>query len=194
MNITEALQQAAGIVEGAGLPADLRVAAFEKAVDALLGSPTATGVGRGVSAGVETTAPAAGLTSALSCISRKLGVDEEVVSEVFDVRDGSLDVILGYSRFADGVAAGARELAVLVVAGRQASGIDADGWTSVVEIREICKEFNKFDEANFASTVTKMGDVFGISGKGLTRKVKMSRAGWEKAKQLVEKLTAPEGK
>jgi len=188
MELTDALKQAAKIVEDADLPADLRAAAFQKAVDSLLGSaPPAPGsespgVATGTLSGVVPRAE-------LNAIATKLSVTTDVVDEVFEIKDGTLDVILGYSRIASGVAAGARQLAVLVVAGRQAAGIDADGWTAVGEIRSICKEFNKFDQANFASTVAGMDKWFSISGTGQSRKVKMTRAGWEHAAQLIAELT-----
>lgn len=189
MELTDALKQAAKIVDDAGLPADLRAAAFQKAVDSLMGSTPPPASGSGTS-GVDTGAARAVPRADLDAVATKLGVTTDVVDEVFEIKDGTLDVILGYSRIASGVAAGARQLAVLVVAGRQAAGIDADGWTAVGEIRSICKEFNKFDQANFASTVAGMDKWFSISGTGQGRKVKMTRAGWEHAAQLVAELTS----
>lgn len=188
MDLTEALKEAARIVEEADLPTDLRAAAFQKAVDSLMGPLVAaasppvfdtpsSSIGRGAQSGIQ-------------AIAQKLGLPVEVVSEVFEIKDGALDVILGYSRIAAGAAAGTRQLAVLVAAGRQAAGIDADGWTPVSGIRSICKEFNKFDQANFASTVVEMDQWFSISGTGQSRKVKMTRAGWEQATLLVAELTS----
>lgn len=187
MELKEALRQAAKIVEEAGIPDDLRATAFQWAVDSLMTpladvASTPASPRRGPATG-------AGSGAGITAIAQKLGLPVELVGEVFEVKDGVLDVILGYSRIADGVAAGARQLAVLVVAGRQAAGIDADGWTHVSEIRAICKEFNKFDQANFASTVVALDQWFGISGSGQSRKVKMTRAGWEQAAQLVTELT-----
>ena len=189
MELTEALKQAAKIVEEADLPADLRTAAFEKAVDSLMGSP----VGAAPAQARTLTGPTLGGTASqggLHAIALRLGLSKDVIDEVFEVKDNTLDVILGYSRIASGTAAGARQLAVLVVAGRQAAGIDADGWTSAGEIRAICKEFNKFDQANFASTIAGMHQWFSVSGTGQSRKVKMTRAGWEHAAQLVTELTS----
>jgi hypothetical protein len=185
MELAEALKRAAQIVEEAQLPSDLRAAAFSKAVDSLVGpaspAPSAQSSGSaqpGTHSGV----------SGLLAVSQKLGVTAEVADEVYDLRDGRLDVILGFSRIAAGAAAGARQLAVLVAAGRQAIGIDGDGWTPVSEIRDICKEFNKFDSANFASTIVGMDQWFSVSGSGPARKIRLTRAGWEHAAQLIAEL------
>lgn len=189
MELEQALKRAAEIVENAKLPADLRATAFEKALDSLMGTSSATS---GASAGSSKPATPAAPTGSdpISLIAKKLGTGTDVASEVYEVKDGTLDVILGTSRLADGVAAGARQLAVLVAAGRQAAGLESDGWTPTGEIRAICKEFNKFDQANFATTISELDQWFSISGKGVSRKVKMTRAGWEYAAQLVDELTS----
>jgi hypothetical protein len=187
MELEAALKQAAAIVEGADLPSDLRATAFAKAIDSLMGTSAVPSGLAGSSAGREK-GPRAG--GEMRAIADKIGLAEDVVSEVYDVKDGTLDVILPYSRIAKGAAPGARQLAVLVVAGRQAAGIDGDGWTAVAEIRAICKEFNRYDSANFASTVLEMGEWFSISGSGSVRRVKLTRAGWEHSTQLLDELTA----
>lgn len=189
MELEEALKKAAEIVERAKLPQDLRAPAFERALESLMG--TAGGAPRHAPADAKhPIAPASSESAPLSAIAAKLGISEDAVAETFDVKDGNLDVVLGYSKLATGTAAGARQLALLVAAGRQAAGLDPDGWTATAEIRAICKEFGKFDEANFGATIAKMHQPFSFSGSGASRKVKMTRAGWEQAKQLVEELTA----
>jgi len=189
VDISEALRQAEKIVDEAAVKADLRVVAFGKTLDVLLGSA------RGGDAGATSSdsgfaPPSQGDQEPLTSIARKLGVDVEAVSEVYEVRDGSFDIILGHSRFAEGMSTGARQLAVLVAAGRQAAGLDADGWTDGADIRAICKEFGKYDQANFSGTLTSMHDNFSLSGKGSARKFKLTRAGWEYAKKLIQELTA----
>jgi len=188
MELTEALKRAAEIVDEAKIPDDLRSAAFQKAVDTLMAPAPETPAARGSAAAAPSTtaSPRGGLLA----ISQKLGLSVDVVDEVFQVADGTLDVILGYSRIASGRAAGARQIAVIVAAGRQAAGLDGDGWTPVSAIREICKEFNKFDQANFATTIVEMDQWFSVSGTGASRKVKLTRAGWEHAAQLVSELTS----
>ena len=131
----------------------------------------------------------AAASDGLGAIAQKLSLPPEVVAEVFDISSGTLDVVIGFSRLADGDAAGTKQLAILVAAGRQAAGIDTDGWTPAAEIREICKEFGKYDQANFGSTLKSMDRVFSISGSGRDRKVKMTRAGWEHVADLVSELT-----
>jgi len=50
------------------------------------------------------------------------------------------------------------------------------------------KEFNKFDQANFATTIGAMSEYFSISGGRSNKKVRLTRAGWERAKALVQEL------
>ncbi len=187
MDLEDALKKASEIVEQADLPADLRPTAFQKAFDSLMGSASpAASPYAGIPAKQDAGSVASG---GLEATAQKLSLPLEVVAEVFDISDGTLDVVVGFSRLADGDAAGTKQLAVLVAAGRQAAGIDSDGWTSAAEIREICKDFGKFDQANFGSTLKGMDKWFSISGSGRDRKVKMTRAGWEHAADLVRALT-----
>jgi hypothetical protein len=190
MDIGQALREAAEIVEGAELRAEYRVAAFEKTLVALLELGSVRGGTAPASMSSELEPANVGAQGPLAAIAHKLGVDGEVISEVYELRDGAIDVILAHSRIAEGMSAGARQIAMLVAAGRQAAGLEADGWTEAGEIREICKEFGKYDQANFSSTLGNMHDYFSMSGRGATRKVRLTRAGWEFAKRLIEELTA----
>ncbi|MDA3935864.1 MAG: hypothetical protein PF636_03230 [Actinomycetota bacterium] len=185
MDFKEALEKAAAIVEEAKIPDDLRVAAFEKTLESLTG-PVPAPQAHCAPVQNENAQPASG---ELESIAQKLDVPLDVIAEVYEVSDGTLDVILGYSRLSPKMKAGTEQLAILIAAGRQAAGLDPDGWTTVGTIRDICKDFNKLDGPNFATTISSMDQWFSISGNGRNRRVKVSRAGWEHAKQVVITLT-----
>lgn len=186
MELREAMKQAAAAVEEAGLPEDLRQIAFKTALDSLLGVGQAT-------SGAATPPPVA--TSAvmsddrLGMVASKLGMSVEDVAEVIHCDESAADIVVGYSRLASGKAAGVRQIALLICAARQASGLDPDGWTATSAIRDVAKEFNKFDEANFAGTLKEMDKEFNFQGSGAGRKLRLTRKGWEDVKALVAELT-----
>jgi hypothetical protein len=80
------------------------------------------------------------------------------------------------------------EIATLVVAGRQAAGID-NGWTAVSEVRAVADAKGVLDSNNFGKALTpleKQG--MRIRGSGGKREIKMNDHGFELAGQLAARL------
>lgn len=173
-------------VEEAAVPDDLREIAFAKVFDLRAGSaptqqrPPAGSVG-GSSSG------SGGSTDALEAIAAKVGVGRETVAEVFDLRDGNIELIIGAGKLPSQVARGTKEIALLVAGGRQAAGLEE--WTSWDVIRDWCSEFKRLDSGNFAKTVRSMEEAFNFR-KESDRKtlVKLSRPGWETFAATVKRL------
>ncbi|MDI3340091.1 MAG: hypothetical protein QJR03_06120 [Sphaerobacter sp.] len=193
MKPSQILAQALQEVEEAGIQDDLRPVAFAKAVDLLCGAlrsnvPQGRPESRSQS---ETAGPLTANGSAIVRIAERLKLDMGVVSQVYDCEGDSLRVIVPSGRLGSTVAQATRELALLVAAGRQAGGYDPE-WTSVAEIRAVCEEYGKYDSANFASIIKGMDNCFLMKDKGIQRKVKLSRPGWEAAADLVAKMAGVE--
>src|SRR5437660_10217428 len=133
METKDILVDALRAVEAADIPDDLRGAAFAKAVDLISSRPHGP-----VS---QPAAPASAVEdpsgSGLDRIAAKLAVDAEVASQLYYIADGQLEVVVSPGRLAAKASPATKELALLVVAGRQAAGIDAE-WTGVDEIRKVC--------------------------------------------------------
>jgi hypothetical protein len=192
------LRAAAAAVETADLPEDLRQAGFEKAVDLVAGraAPAAHGAGgsgSGAGSAADTTGagdtgtPAVEGEGPLPQIANKLGLSMEIVGDVFDVEDGALKIVLPTSSLESGKKAATRQLALLIAVARQAAGLEE--WTYAKDIREVTKEFNKFDVSNFAQTLNSMDEVFRFTGNGAAeRRVKVTRQGYEQAAGLVRQL------
>jgi hypothetical protein len=195
-DVQQILEDAKAAVEGAAIPDDLRAMAFEKAVDLLSGLGNATiGIAPVVPAAPEGSStpppqpPPVGATGdrSLERIAQKLDVGLESVREVFHIDGENLSLSIGRSQLETTKAKGAKQIALLVAAGRQAGGWDAE-WTPSSEIRPIADAYGKFDSANFATTVKEMDDVFSFSGDRSSRKVKVRRKGLEEAAALVKSL------
>jgi hypothetical protein len=97
-------------------------------------------------------------------------------------------LLAGHSYSAGGAAFGVQwiggELMQALV--RQAGG--TPNITSQNEVRLMVSEYRKLDSANFATHISEMENDFQLVGKGKKRQLKVSRPGWEKAKQLVNSL------
>lgn len=195
--IVEVLKAAAKAVDDAGVPEPLREVAFMRAVDLLTGGatdrsqigggapPSPGGVGEGTP-GAKT--PVVEGEGPLPAIANRLGLDRETVENVFDVEDGELKIVLPTSSLESAKGPATRQLALLFAVARQAAGIEE--WTFARDIREVTKEFNKFDTSNFAQVLNGMDEVFRFTGSGPSeRRVKVTRQGYERATALVRQLS-----
>ncbi|SRR6266508_2738486 len=183
--VSELLSLAAEEVERAHLPAEFRTAAFEKAVDLLSAEQKSSGSGRERLRGVDH--PGSEDEFRLASLSRRLDVAPEALQEVFDAKPDILDVVVSSGKLDPTQAGGAKQVALLVAAGRQAAGYDED-WTTVGVIRERCRDYGKFDPGNFAKTILDMRDVFSVRGRGQQREVRVTKLGWERAQELIANL------
>src|SRR5690606_25833095 len=106
-------------------------------------------------------------------VATRLRLDEATIREVYDDQDESLSVVVSPSRLDVKKSEGARELALLVAAGRQAAGLE--DWTPHEVIRECCVYYNKFD-TNFAANLKALDDDLQVRGSAQKREVRL-RAG-----------------
>jgi hypothetical protein len=198
-SLTERLRAALQAVEAAEVPDDLREIAFTRALDATLGAsapaaaaPVAHPPPNGPTAPPAHQTATATTGTALAGLATKLGIDEATAARVYDIDDDGLHVVLSPSRFNGQVTYAMQEIARLVVAGRQAAGIDED-WTSVDEARKVCENRGRYSSSNFATQVKKLdGDGFRVRGTGRSRELKASAVGYERTGELVARLVQQE--
>lgn len=189
--LTERLKLAAEAVEQAGLSEDLRPIGFQRSLDAL-------GVGGAAAASSQ---PHATRNSGsgdpggapredgeiLAKIAERLDLDRELVARVFDEEDGQVRLIVKRSMLPEPNrrAASMRHVALLVVVGRQAAGVE--DYTAYDSIREECRELRIYDGPNFASEVGKLE--FRTRGGRNTREAKANRHHFDDASDLIRLLT-----
>jgi hypothetical protein len=181
------MMEAVKAVESANVPDDLRATAFEKSLDALMGAAglDAAPVNRRKPSGSTELVEATNGPS-LNAIASRLDLDLDLVSELYYVDGDSLNLALAASKLNPKKAAGTQQIAMLVAAGRQAGGWDE--WTHVARIRDVCRDYGRFDGANFASTIKRMGDVFSFRGRPRQLEVRLTRPGYERAADLAREL------
>jgi hypothetical protein len=184
-DIVRVLREALAAVDEAGVPDELRAPAFAKAVDLVT-----AGSALGGSPGSLPRAQAGGQTpngSRLSQISSKLGVDPELLENVYDAGDSELLLVMPRSKLPGQKGAAMRTLALICAAGRQAGGYDAE-WTTSERIREVCRHFGVLDSANFAARLSEADDVFVVRGGPKDREFKVTRHGFEEAGKIAGRL------
>jgi hypothetical protein len=182
------MKEAAKAVEQAGIPDDLRVAAFEKGFEALIGHDVSSGsVQTEESVGRPPVSPVPTNAASVAAIADRLGIEQWLAEEIYEVEDNGPGLIIAPSKFNPKKAAATQEIALLLAAGRQASGWEE--WTSVAPIRNAARDYAKFDPANFATTIRRMGDVFSFRGKARQLEVRVTRPGYEQASRLARELT-----
>jgi hypothetical protein len=187
--VVKVLKQALKAVNDSGVPAALRPAAFREAVRLLSSDSASPGQGETPPGHTRATSGGgSGGTGSLGALATKLGVSRDLIGEVYHIESGDIKLIVASTKLESDKRAATRQVAVLVAAGRQGAGIDAD-WTASKVIRDACGDLGKLDSPNFAKTLNSMGDVFSFQGKGQSRKVKVIRPGYERATALVTELT-----
>lgn len=153
------------------------------------GSPPPSPDGHSGGGGAASATPSGDGQGLLSKIATRLKLDEEKVREAYSVADGELRIGVVASRLAATKAEGTKELALIVAAGRQGAGLEE--WTSQEVIRDTCKYYGKYDEANFASHLKALDADFQSHGSGKKREFQLRAPAWEKARLLVERLATP---
>lgn len=196
--IAAILAEAIGAVNDAEVPPELREAAFSKAVDVIMSKRIAETGGRmetapsnhAVTGTLGRAAPAAAGDDLLGRIANRLRLGRDVVAEVFDVQDGKIDVIIAPRKLDSGKAPATKQLATLVAAARQ--GAEIEEWTDANEIRRLVEDFKRYDQANFASALKEMDDIFRVKQSGRKLSLKLGRPGWDRATELVARLAGEE--
>jgi hypothetical protein len=192
--IARVLKDALKAIDEAGVPAELRPAALDKAVDLLVGAATGQPAAsqRGGATGKQDPPPPPDENDAdpLTKIAGKLGLTRDVVEEVYGLDEGELRIVVPQRKLGATKSAGAKQLALLWAAARQAT--TGAEWTESEEIREVAKDFGKFDSANFGGQIRSMDASLRFTGSGRSLKVKVNRKGWENAADLVTSLAGGE--
>lgn len=189
MDVTNILKSALRAVDDAGIPGELKSLAFEKAVDLLSGGPVL--VRRQEEPQRPPTlegAPTAGDVpdSLVGRIATKLKLDLGTVEEVYHVEGDDLKVVAHRSKLNSSKMQGTKELALIVVAGRIAAGLDEQ--VLAEQIRTVADDYGRYDSANFARSIGEMDEDFRKSGTARRRSLSLRKAGWDHAAELVKRL------
>ena len=191
--ITDILAKAAAIVDAARLPNDLRAPGYTAAVGLLAGPHPADGAGAAGPtpvrpAGGEFAPPPSGL---LDRIAAGLAIDSKEIRNLYDETDGAPVLIVKSNKLPSSKAAGAHDIALLVMAARQLGGVD--DYTEAGVLRDAAKRYGKFDQANFGKHMTALDNLILTKGKGPSAKRKLTQPGIEAAAELAKEYLAGGG-
>jgi hypothetical protein len=126
----------------------------------------------------------------LAGIAKALNVDEETVSHMYDIDGRDLDLTISRDDLSSDRATAMREVALLVVAGRQAAGIDKDRTDSNqvrsqgVHLGVMAK--NTFRQEMGALNPQVTSKPLGRSGRAL----KITRIGYDAAGRIAQRIAA----
>lgn len=188
--VTEVLARAAAVVDAADLPGDLRGPAYTAAIALLADGVAVDGT---AAVGGQITVPPAGGSSApatglLDRIAAGMGIDPRKIRNLYDEVDGMPVLIVKSSKLPRTKAAGAHDIALLVMAARQLGGVD--DYTETAVLRDAAKRYGKFDQGNFGKHVAALDNLILTSGTRSTAKRKLTQPGIEAAAELAEKYLA----
>lgn len=123
----------------------------------------------------------------LLTLASRLGLDVSRLEEILSITDDGLQLYAPSSRISAMKSKATRELALAVVAARQGSGLD-EGWTKINEVREVVRDFGRYDESNFSTYVRGLGDVLSIRGRQSGVELRLTQPGWEAAVKVFSQL------
>lgn len=181
-DLVDTLRRAADAVDKAELPLDLRPVGFWALLQppAREAAPSPRAETASNDASVSSGAPLTGLAD-------RLGLELSAVETVFYADDSGRPTLgLAAGRLGRRTAEATRRIALLVSVARQFDG--REQFTASSAIRTVCQDFNVFDTGNFAKTLLAMTDVFQFQGSGSSRRVRLTRPGYDEVRRLVQEL------
>lgn len=183
--VREIVRASMGAVED--LPEHIQPAAFKCTFDHLAnppGAPTAVPPSQGTQPALA--ANDDGQQDAAARVANRVNADPADVQRVLDFDGDEVDLMPGRSRFASQKSVAIQQVALLVVAGRQASGMDSD-WTSQQHVRAAAEQLGAEDPSNFALHLKRLEGVR-TRGSGRTGEIRMNSVGYEAAGRLIKEL------
>jgi transposase-like protein len=184
MEIKDALSLARRSVEEAGLPESWRERAFGEVLRSLLDNEQTATVEQPSRQHDEKMGSQS--ESALGRLAARLGVSENALADVFAIEDDIVTLHVASVKLPTIKSKATREIALLMVAARQGTGID-ESWTDVSHIRDALSQYNRYDLSNFARHLRETDDVFNLRGKPV-QQLRLTRPGWEAATELARAL------
>jgi hypothetical protein len=179
--LVQRLRAGLRVTEEAGVPKELQSIAFRHALEALSGRDSAPKPPAGIS-----DEDSSANTSFLEAIASRLKLDLDVVTHVFEEENEQVHLIVTKNKLPDASskAAAMRNVALLLVAGRQASGIE--DYTAASVIRRECEELKVLDASNFAVELGRLG--MRTRGGPKSREVHASRHQLDLAGELIREI------
>jgi hypothetical protein len=189
MEVVEALTLARRSVEEADLPPQWQDLAFREVLRSLLAGVQTEEPRPFAATQSDTSRPHSGgpTSPRMAQVAVRLGVSEPLLADVFSIEDDALTLHVSSGRISATKSKATREIALLVVAARQASGID-ESWTAVNHVRDTLAQYSRYDTSNFAKYLRETDDVFNLRGKPVQH-LRLTRPGWEAAAALAQSLT-----
>jgi hypothetical protein len=184
--VAAAIRSALRIVEESDVPDDLRAVAFQRAYESLTVSAldSASRPAHVTNAReIELNAPS-GASSAAS-VAAKLRLEAELVERVLDFDEDGVHLIVPRSYLAKAKSTAIQQVAMVLVAARQAAGLEE--WTPQSVIREETEVLGVEDRSNFAAHIKNLVGVR-TRGSGRTGELKMNAVGYETAADFIRQL------
>jgi hypothetical protein len=121
-------------------------------------------------------------------LAAKVGASTSVLADLFEITVDSVSLHVASSRIATSRSRATREIALLVNAARQGSGVD-EAWTQVEHVREALQNYKRYDTNNFSAYLKGVKDAFNFRGRGISMEMRLTQPGWELATNLIASLT-----
>lgn len=134
-----------------------------------------------------------GASEGLPAIADALGIDEGTVAYLFDIDGKDLDLTIRREQLPKDRLTAMREVALLVVAGRQAAGLDPDR-TDSKHVRAQGAELNVMAKNSFRDEMGNLGPF--VTSKPLGqygRALKMTKGGYDETAKIVKRIADSAG-
>ncbi|MBK5219954.1 MAG: hypothetical protein JJE35_09240 [Thermoleophilia bacterium] len=184
--VVESLRSAVAAVEEAKVPKDLRVVAFTAALAGLPGTPRLDPKDGGSKRRGRGAEPIVDAADGVEVIASKLEISPAKAATIYDVDEDGVHVTAKRSALDATKKFAQQEVTYLLVAGRQAVGLEE--WTPTKLAIEVIHDRGVHD-TNVSKAISALdGDGLRFRGSGGKREIKMNAIGFSKAAEIVKRL------
>jgi hypothetical protein len=190
--VTDLLKAASEAVKDAGVAKELQPLAFERALDLLAGKapPAPSGDGAGSGDGQEERElPPPDTSTKSGKVADVFGITADEVDEIMAIDESDLHLTVPRERFAENRADAVREVGLVIVAARQAAGLDEDR-THTKFVRRACEDLGLVNKNTFQAEMAALASANFVSSKNVPsgKELKLISQGRSEIKSLAPTL------
>lgn len=185
MNFLDKIRKAAEVVEESGVPKELREVAFDNVLRVMLNNEVRVDEVMQIHSADDSHLDSHKNRGKLHTYCRDLGLNEDLIDELYMVRDDQVHLTINELRLPDGTKE--RLITVSLVAMFIRQGIEHDVETSQKVLSEYAEQY-KAKDSNFSRHLSALGTWCQVAKSEGVRSFTLKKSGWQEAAARIQAL------